>query len=214
MFYRPYSKTVNDSYREVPKTNSYIRFFNSSPNSPALDVYVNGQLFAKNLAYKQFTDYFAVASGNYNIKIYTTGKTTKPLLDSAVSVPDYWILNICIIGVFPNISLYPIPEPNSAQNSGSSCFRFINLSPSSPAIDVYLSDGKKVFSNVGYKDITNYACVPPGTYSFSITAANTKEILFTLQKVELSPNNYYAMYAVGTTNGTNPFEVILANEPR
>ncbi|MBI6873216.1 DUF4397 domain-containing protein [Clostridium aciditolerans] len=213
MFYCP-SADMTDYYYRANQINSYIRIFNASPNSPALDIYANGNLIVTNLAYKEFSQYIPVPPGNYNIKVYPSGQTTNPVIDSNINIPANTVFNIAIIGTFPNISLYTIQEPTTAQNFGRACIRFINLSPNSPAVDIKLSDGTKVFRNVGYKGITDYACIPPGTYTFIITLTDTEDIVLTVSNVNLEPNTYYTIYTVGLTGKSPALEAIVAPEPR
>lgn len=213
MFYCPYVD-MTDYYYRSNQANSYIRIFNASPNAPAVDIYANGNLIVKNLAYKEISQYFPVPPGNYNIKVYPSGQITNPVIDTNINIPENTVFNVAVIGTFPNISLYTIQEPTTAQNFGRACVRFINLSPNAPAVDITLSDGTKVFRNVGYKDITDYACIPAGTYTFIINLAGTADVVLTIPNVKLEPNNYYTIYTVGLTGKSPALEAIVAPEPR
>lgn len=200
--------------RQEQQTDSYIRIMNASPNSPGLDVYLNDGLVISNLVYKQVTKYLPLKPGNYNFKVYPTGERTKPVLNTNLAIIPKFIFNAAIIGIYPEISLYPIPEPASAQSFGSSCIRVINLSPDAPKVDVSLSNGTKVFTAIGYKDIAVYACMPAGTYTFQISPAGSKDVILTLPDVKLEPNKYYSIYILGTASGEQPLEVLLYPEPR
>ncbi len=216
MSYCPYeSKKNNDFYRsESPTPNSYIRVFHASPNAPSVDVYANGNLIIKNLAYKQLSPYVPVIPGDYNIKVYPTGVTTNPVIDTTVNIPKNTIFNLAIIGKLPNISLLAIPEPIGQINFGRACIRFIHLSPTAPNVDIVLTDGTNVFNNVGFKDITDYACVPAGTYSFNIIPTGTTNVALTIPNVQLSANTFYTLYAIGDLKGNPPLEALLVTEPR
>ena len=216
MFNYPYENmSSNNCYRsEIPTPNSYIRVFHASPNAPAVDVYANENLIIKNLAYKQLSPYVPVIPGNYNIKVYPTGKTTNPVIDTTVNVPKNTIFNLAIIGKLSDISLYPIPEPIVNQNFGRACIRFIHLSPTAPKVDIVLTDGTKVFNNVGFKDITDYACIPVGTYSFNVIPTGTTNPVLTVPNVQLLANTYYTIYALGDVNGNPPLEALLVTESR
>ena len=133
-------------------------------------------LLLQNLAYKEFSQYLPVPPGNHNIKIYPTGQNTNPIIDTAINIPPGFTFNVAAIGLLPNIILYAIPEPATSQNFGRACIRFVNLSPNSPALDLTLPDGTKIFSNVKYKDYTVYACVPPGTYTLQIRPTGTNDV--------------------------------------
>lgn len=204
---------IKQNYREIQQ-NSYIRFFNASANSPAIDIYVNNNLLVQNLPYGNFSLYFPLSSGNYNIKIYNTGENTDPILDADLYVAPNTISNLAIIGNSPDLSLYTIPEPVTAQNFGRPCIRFVNLSPDSPALDLNLSTGTKVFSNITYKKITDYACLPSGTYTFTINATGSNNVILTIPNANLLPNTYYTIYILGSTEASVPLSAVVTAEQR
>lgn len=213
MYNNPYPNFIPNNI-STPKLNSYIRLFNASPDSPALDIYANDTLIAKNLSYKQLTQYIPAPSGSYTIKVYPADENTNPLLKAEVYIPANTIFNLAIIDKYPDISLYTIPEPVSVQNFGRSCIRFINLSPNSPDLDVLMSNGTKIFNSVGYKYISDYACVPSGVYKFGVAPVGADKILLTTSNVQLNPNNYYTIYALGQNPNNFPSEVVVVPEPR
>lgn len=213
MFYCPYDDMTDYFYRAM-QMNSYIRIFHASPNAPAVDIYANGNLIVKDLAYKELSQYIPVPPGNYNIKVYPSGQMTNPVINTNISIPPNAIFNVAAIGIHPNISLYPIPEPITAQNSGKACVRFIHLSPNAPAVDIKLADGTRVFNNVTYKDITAYACIPEGTYTFTVSPSSTNNVVLTVPNVKLNADNYYTIYAVGLVGKVPPLEAIIVPEPR
>lgn len=94
------------------------------------------------------------------------------------------------------------------------CIRFIHLSPDAPPVDIKLPDGTIVFSNVPFKSIANYTCVPSGTYTFRVNPAGTDNVVLTVPDVKLNPNTFYTVYAVGLVGDKPNLEALLASEPR
>lgn len=205
---------LTQCYMMQQQMNSKIRVLHAVPNAPAVDVYANDNLIVKNLAYKEISPYIPVPSGNYNIKVYPTGETTNPVIESSVYIPENSIYTIAAIGELPDISLYPIQEPTSTNKTGMSCVRFIHLSPNAPPVDIKLSDGTIVFSNVPFKSIASYTCVPSGTYTFRVNPAGTDNVVLTVPNVKLNPNTFYTIYAIGLVGETPNLEALLVNEPR
>lgn len=214
MNYNPYSYMLAQCYMMQQQVNSKIRVLHAVPNAPAVDVYANDNLIVKNLAYKEMSPYLPVPSGNYNIKVYPTGETTNPVIDSSIYVPENSIYTIAAIGELPDISLYPIQEPTSANKTSMSCVRFIHLSPNAPPVDIKLPDGSIVFSNVPFKSIASYTCVPSGTYTFRVNPAGTDNVVLTVPNVKLNPNTFYTIYATGLVGETPNLEALLVTEPR
>jgi hypothetical protein len=213
MHYCPHNDMMN-YYGRPNQANSSIRFFHSSPDAPPVDIYANGNLIVKNLGYKGLTPYIPVPSGNYNITVFPAGQTVNPVINTTVDIPENTIFNVAITGNIPNLSLYTIPEPVQAQNFNRPCIRFIHLSPNAPAVDIKLSNGQKIFNNVGFKDITDYVCVPSGTYTFTVSPTGTNNVVLTIPNITLEPNSYYTIYAVGQVGEGQPLEAIVVTEPR
>lgn len=211
MLYSPYECVRNDLYRATPM-NSYVRVLNASPNSPPIDIYLDNKLIVQNLSYKEFSRYLLFPAGNHNIKVYPSGQKVNPIIDSPINLPPGFAFNIAAIGSFPNIILYAIPEPTAPQNFGKACVRFIHLSPNAPAIDIRVPDGTRIFSNIKYEDFTEYACVPSGTYTFQVRPAGTTDVLATIPNIQLMPNKYYAIYAVGLAGGSPPLQAFIVEE--
>ena len=193
---------------------SYIRVLHASPNAPAVDVYANDDLIVENLAYKQISPYIPVPSASYNVRVYPTGTMEDSVIDTDVYIPPNTVFNVGAVGNLPDISLYPIQEPNIAQDSDNACVRFIHFSPNAPAVDVKLADGTVVFNNIAYKGVSNYICITPGTYTFTVSPAGGQDIALTVPDVVLDKNTYYTIYAVGLIDGTPNLEAILITEPR
>ena len=212
MYYDPYYNMLTQCYMMQQQNNSNIRVLHASPNAPAVDVYANDNIIVKNLPYKEVSSYIPVPSGNYNIKVYPTGTKSNPVIDTNVYIPEKSFYTIAAIGELPDISLYPIQEPVSANKSNMACVRFIHLSPNAPAVDVKLPDNSIVFNNVPYKGIANFTCVPPGTYTFKVTPTRTDDVVLTVPDVMLHPNTFYTIYAVGLVGETPSLEALLVPE--
>ncbi|QGU94355.1 DUF4397 domain-containing protein [Clostridium bovifaecis] len=201
-------------YRQVSPINSYFRILHASPNTPAVDVYANGNLIVNNFNYKQVSPYIYVPVGNYDIEVYPARDKSKPIIKERIIVPKEIILNIAITGVFPNISLYPLPEPVARQKFGRPCIRFIHLSPGASAMDITLPDETIIFKNLGYKEFTKYACILEGRYSFEIRTAGTEESILNTKSTQLAPNNYYTVYILGVGGDNSNLEAVTLLEPR
>lgn len=202
------------NFYRVDQIDSYIRVFHASPGAPAVDVYANDSIIVSELAYKELSPYLPVPPGNYNIKVYPSGQTTDPVIDTDVYITENTAFNVAAIGTLPDISLYPIPEPISGQNSGRPCVRFVHLSPNAPPVDIKVANGGTVFSNITYKGITNYVCVPAQTYTFDVTPTGTNDVVLTVPDVTLAPDTYYTIYAVGLVGDSPALKAIAVPEPR
>ena len=113
MFYCPYQNYVRETSSASP--TSYYRLLHASPGTGPVDLHVNGKIVARNLRYSNFTNYFSTASGVYTIKVYPTGKTTDPLIDTRLQLVPGSIYTLAVMGTQAtldyNLSELPGPTP-------------------------------------------------------------------------------------------------------
>lgn len=208
MFQCPYSNYFDSLYREN-KNSSYIRIFHASPNAPAVDVYLNDTLVIRTLSYKGFSNYLKTTPGIYNIKVFPANTKVTPVINTNITVAERVIMTIAVIGRLPNISLLPILEPVFTKNPSKAYVRFVHLSPNAPKVDVTVPGMGKIFTNVGYKEITNYTALNAGTYVFNINVSGTDNRVLHVPNIRLLPNKIYTIYAVGLVGETPPLQVVI-----
>ncbi|WP_298838634.1 DUF4397 domain-containing protein [Clostridium sp.] len=208
-FYRDNLIYNENSLYRVATMNSYIRVLHASPNSPAVDVYINDILKFKNLTYSTFTNYVEVMTGNYNIKLYPAGTKTIPVLNKNVFIPPGKIYTVAAIGTLPNIDLLLVLEPKVNNPSDNAYIKFTHLSPNAGAVDVTLPNGKILFKNVAYKESTDYMQVPPGTYTFEVRPTGTKKTVLYIPNVRLKPQRFYTVYAIGLAGGHPGLQALI-----
>lgn len=208
MFNCPYCDPNFPIYR-VPAVSSYFRVFHASPNSPVVDVYLDNDLVVRRLSYENFSPYLKVMPGKHNVKIYPTGKKDNPVIDTSVDIPDRTIITAAVIGLLPQISLLPIVEPILRKIPGKAYIRFSHLSPNAPNVDVTLPIGRKLFTNVGYKQTTDYISVNPGIYTLNVNLTSNGERVLHVPNMRFLPNRIYTIYAVGLVGKTPPLRVVI-----
>lgn len=205
-------KQNNNFYRESPRPEalfSYVRLLHAVPDAPAIDAYVNDRLVARNLAYRNFTNYIKLPIGSYDIKIYPTGRKTLPVISTRLEVPRQSIYTAAVIGTLKDISLFPILEPQVTRIPGNAYVRFIHLSPNTPHVDITLPNGQKLFSDIEYKEVTPYIPTRPSTLTLEARLAGTNNVVLIVPNIRLLPNRFYSIYAIGLLNGSPPLQVLI-----
>ncbi|MFZ5352832.1 MAG: DUF4397 domain-containing protein [Bacillota bacterium] len=188
---------------------SYVRLLHAVPGAPAVDVYANDRPIANNLAYRAFTQYLPLLPGNYSIKIYPAGQKNNPVLNQNISIAANKILTAAVTGKLPNISLLEVGEPTLKKQPGKAYLRFVHLSPDAPAVDLTLEDGKKLFSEVQYRENTDYIPQSPGTMTLQLRLTGKDQVVLSVPKVTLKPGNFYTAYAVGLAEGKPSLQMLL-----
>jgi hypothetical protein len=188
---------------------SYIRLLHASPDAPNVDVYVNDRPVARGLGYKQFTPYLKLNTGLYNIKVFPAGTTANPVISTQFQVPSNSIYTVAAVGMLKDISLQAILEPLNQPRPGTSFIRFIHLSPNAPAVDVALRNGRDLFKDIQYREVSEYTTISPGVHAFQIKQAGTDNVVLTVPNIRLLPNKIFSIYAVGLLKGNPPLQVLI-----
>lgn len=193
----------------VAPMSSYIRMLHSSPDAPGVDIYVNENLIARNLIYKEFSPYIPIVGGLYNVKVYPTGTKISPVIDTNINIPQSSIFTIAVTGRLAEIGLTLVPEPPIKRLPSETFIRFVHLSPDAPNVDITLPDGTKLFSDIEYKEIPSYIPIKPGRYELQARKYGTNEVILTVPNINLGPGKIYTMYLVGLTTEKPPLQLLI-----
>jgi len=188
---------------------SYVRVFHASPNSPAVDVYINNKLAIRSLTYRGFSVFLRTVKGSYNIKVFPAGQRKTPVINTNLNIPSKSIITVAAIGVLPNLSLLPIVEPTFPRNPGEAYVRFSNLSSNAPNLDLLLPSTGKIFTSVAYTKTTDYLPINAGIHTFNINNSVTNERVLYVPNVRLMPGRLYTFYTVGLIRKSPPLQVLI-----
>jgi hypothetical protein len=201
--------SLNNPFYRMEPVNSYVRILHASPDAPPVDIYANDKLIAKNVSYRNFTPYLNIPSGNTSLRIFPAGRKINPVINTSIFIPAKSIFTIAAAGKLAHIGILAIPEPVKAIPTGKAYVRFAHLSPNAPGVDITLPNGTKLFSNVKFKEYTDYIPVDGGTYTLEARVAGTPKIVLTVPSINIKPGNFYTVYAVGQVSGKPPLQVLI-----
>jgi transforming growth factor-beta-induced protein len=203
---------VPPSIQEVmaaePET-THLRVAHFSPDTPAIDVYVNGELSdVQDLSFPAITSWIELPAGSYNIAVAPADTS---LEDAAIGPTDFdlpadgWI-TVAAIGSLEagTLASQVIVEDYSDIPEGSARVTVFHAIEDAPAVDV-LASGSPVISNLafpgmqGSNDGVFTLEVPAGSYDLQVVPGGaTEPVVLDLSGTELTANNHYFVAAVGT----------------
>ncbi|GAA0711791.1 DUF4397 domain-containing protein [Paraclostridium ghonii] len=176
--------------------NSIVRVFHASPNAPAVDVYIDGQLAVKDLSFTNFSDYSYLPEGMHTIQITPTGDPSKIVINKMVDVPDDRIFTIAAVGNLEDIELLLLEDDiNEVPSTKEATLRVVHLSPDAPAVNI-IANNNTIFKNINFKESSNYIKVPAGMYDVKVALSENENIVLS-SKVNLKANRIYTIFAVG-----------------
>lgn len=93
---------------------------------------------------------------------------------------------------------------------GQARVRVVHASPDAPAVDVWVND-MTAFSDVAYKDITDYAPLDAATYSVKVVPADATEPVVIEADLNLAADTDYTVVAVGELAAIEPLVLVDNN---
>jgi len=195
-----------------------VRVAHFSPDAPAVDVYVDGEVAVESLEYPTVTAFLELEPGVYSIAVAPTGTS----VDDAVIGPTnvqfeaQSIQTIAAVGSAEEgtLSATVIIEDSDDITEGSARVTFIHAVEGAPAVDVYGSNALLVqalrFPSAN-SDGGFTREIPAGQIDFSITVAeNADATLATANNVDLEDNTFYIVAAIGTAE--EPVLLVVTGE--
>lgn len=176
--------------------DAMVRIVHASPDAPAVDIYVNGELTVENAAFKAATDYLPVPAGDHEVEIFAAGTTENPVISQTLTVEAGKAYTVAAANTLENIELV-VAEDSMNVTEGKTKVRVGHLSPDAPTVDVGLVGGDSLFAGADFKAVTDYQELDPGTYDLEIRTPDGTQVL-DLSGTTLAENTVYSVFAVNT----------------
>jgi hypothetical protein len=186
-----------------------VRVAHASPDAPAVDVLVNDGVAFSNLAFSEVTDYAGLPASTYNIKVVPSGATEPVVLEADLPLSAYADYTVAAANYLGSIEAVVYVDDNTLPAAGKAHVRFIHLSPDAPAVDVAVTSGPILFSNVAFKEASSYLPVDAGTYDLEVRLTGTTTVALSVPGVTLDAGKVYTVFAEGLATGTPALQAVL-----
>lgn len=204
MFFNNYFPKNESIFRNtMPNLNSNIRVLHASPTAPEVDVYANNTLIAQNLSFGTVSIYAYIPPGEVTLYIYVAGTKDNPLFNTVIDLTPNGFFTVAAINIPSNLNIELIQDAAGSLNPSISFLRYIQYSPTAPLLDVSISNGRKLFKYIEYKEQTGYLPLSAGVYDFSIFPSNAIVFNVVVPKIKLEFGKFYTLYSIGLI-GENP----------
>lgn len=181
-----------------------LRFLHGAVNEGAVDIYLNGSIFFNRVLFTQFTPYIYVPDGIYEVSIFNTMTKENPILIQNIEIKNGNFSTLVLTGYKEDFDLLLVPENENISNNNQSRIRIVHLAPNIPEINI-LFDNETLFSNVDFKEITNYIEILPSQYKVEIDLSeNGRRLKFT--RIRIRPDRIYTLYILGNFGNFQIFQ--------
>ncbi|OEH93256.1 DUF4397 domain-containing protein [Bacillus solimangrovi] len=205
--------TANATFAKEVQNTSMVRIIHASPDAPAVDIVIDGEIVVENAAFKAVTDYLTLSAGEHEVKIYATGTEDEqdPVIEADITTDADKAYTVAAVNTVDNIELV-ISEDDLALTEGMTKIRVGHFSPDAPPVNVGLKDDKVVFEDVSFKDITDFVELEADTYNFEVVTSDNEQPVLDLSGTKLDKNTVYSVYAINMLDSIEPLIVTYVVE--
>ena len=178
-----------------------LRVVHASPDAPAVDVYVNGDLTLEEVPFKTDSGYLDVPAGTHDVEVFAAGTEYAEgtgVLQADLTVEAGKAYTVAAANLLESLE-FVVAEDSMEVTEGMTKIRVGHLSPDAPAVDVGVIGGDALFSGAEFPGITDYAELDPGTYDLEIRLPDGTQVL-PLEGTELAADTVYSVFAVNTVD--------------
>ncbi len=188
-----------------------VRVVHASPDAPAVDVWVDGNVAFSNAPFTGITGYASLEPAGYNVQVVPTGETEPVVIDANLDLTANTDYTVVAVGALENIEPLVLVDDNSRPAEGKAHVRFVHASPDAPAVDIAVAGGGPVlFSNVAFKAVGSYLPVDAATYDLEVRIAGTEDVALSVPDLTLDEGTVYTVFAMGLAGGEPALQAVPA----
>jgi hypothetical protein len=183
--------------------------FSDDLDATAVDIAINGQTALTAVRFGDFTDYIALAAGDYKLDVLLAGTSTVAITAdvSLADNTDYTVLATGGASGQP-LALQALVDDNAAPAAGNLKLRVIHAAPFGPdaestAVSIRTDRGAVVggLDNVPFFAASAYLEIPAGRYDLKVASPDGSRNLIDLAPVDLPAGAVLSVIATG--DGSN-----------
>jgi hypothetical protein len=126
------------------------------------------------------------------------------ILRQNIEVKNGELATLAMTGNYDDIKLLTITEDKEGASRDNSKLRVVHLSPNLPKLNILAYDSI-LFSNVDFREITEYIEMPPQFYKINIELSQNNRLLRS-NRISINPNRIYTLYLMGNFSSFQVFQ--------
>ncbi len=195
-----------------------LRLAHLSPDTPAVDVYVDSVdtpdtgIVLTGVPYGTVSDYESVPAGMYTVSMRAAGAsaTSAPVLSTTVTVAAGSAYTVAGVGEFAALGLAVISDDLTLPAPGQARARVVNAAATLAPADVSLADGTELAGGLAFAEQTDYVSVPGGTTTLQVSSGSAPG---TDLPVDLASGSTYTVLLLDSDSGVEVRTVLDAAGP-
>jgi hypothetical protein len=212
------SAACSDDGNTAPEGQGRLRIVHVSPDAPNLDVVLDGDTVASDIAYLGSSDYLELSAAGHVMQISETNTSTT-LIDQDVTVADGVDYTVIVGNTLNDIEALVLTDNNGTPPAGTIRVRAVHGAKAAGAVDIYVTEPGAdltltgpVASNVAFEQALPYVETNAGTYQVRVTPSGTKDVIIDSGALTLENGQVRTVIAVEAAGGGEPFNFLVLND--
>jgi hypothetical protein len=198
--------------------NGLLRLAHLSPDTPAVDVYVDSVadpeagIVLTGVGYGAVSPYQDVPPGEYTVSMREAGaaESSPPVLSTTVEISGGSARTVAGVGMFADLGLEIIEDALETPPAGEARVRVLAGAANAETLDVTLADGTEVAAQLEFAATSDYVDVPAGPTDLQVAAEGGDP---TDLSVQLQAGAVYSLVVLDDAEGLTVQPVLDAAGP-
>ena len=184
---------------EEAEANALMRFVHASPDAPAIDVVVDGDVVAAGLEFGAVTDLAPVEPGERTVQLVPAGEpVSAALVEEQIDTEADQVYTVAAANLLNALDIRTVQSNLDDLPDGESRVRLVNLSPEADEVDLFQVGGDQWFDNVPFGEASEHRNVEAGNYDLDLRLNDSEVSLLGLTGLVVEAGNEVTLMVIGT----------------
>ena len=191
--------------------NAEVRVGHFSPDAPAVDIYVNGEIFAnlEDVPFGVVSPYVSVPADTYEVAVVVAdaapaeGTVIGPAEIPFAAGSRTTIAATGFAGGQEPALAPVLLDDNFALEEGKAQIRVVHFSPDAPAVDIAPDGAEALIPGLAFPLATEYVAFDEGEYDLEVRLAGEDTVALQLEPMTVSGNTAATVFAIGSAADEN-----------
>jgi hypothetical protein len=175
-----------------------VRIVHASPDAPAVDIWINGEVAISGLAFGEATDYVSLDAGDYDVAVTPAGAGAEDaVIEATLTLESGMAYTVAAVGEVANIEPLVLQDNLGAPEMGKAHVRVVHASPDAPAVDVAVTDGPVLIQGLEFKADSGYLPVDAMAYDLEVRPSGTEDVAIAIPGFNAEAGTVYTVMAIG-----------------
>lgn len=190
-----------------------VRFLHLAPDSPPVDIYVDGQMVVRGAEFPSATGFLPIGAGEHRFQIAPGNSTLEgALIDIEQDLDDGLVYEIAAIGLLNDLegAVFEV-DVSEIVTPGVARLRVVHVAPHAGSLDIANGGGETLFEDLEFPEAGGYRDISASPTDIVVRPTEEATELARIAALPIQPGWTYDLFVVGQRqNDTLQFFAVKA----